>query len=132
MSHAPHAPNWPARIAIAFAALLAAELWGLFDNPYAGLVVFVVVPAIFVLGLLLIPIGMWLEHRRRRDGTAAAREWFVVDFRSATTRRWAIAVLALTAVNVAVVLLAGAGSRRGGAVSGVAGHNAAQAVLAAR
>jgi phytoene dehydrogenase-like protein len=30
------------------------------------------------------------------------------------------------------VFLAGAGARRGGAVSGVAGHNAAQAVLASR
>ena len=32
----------------------------------------------------------------------------------------------------APVLLCGAGARRGGAVSGIGGHNAAQAVLAAR
>ena len=96
--------------AVLFAALLMAQLWGLFDNPYAGLVVFVVVPAIFVAGLLLIPVGMWLERRRLRHGATVAREWFVIDFRSAATRRWALAVLALTAVNVTIVLLAGYGS----------------------
>jgi nitrate/TMAO reductase-like tetraheme cytochrome c subunit len=96
--------------AVVFAALLAAELWGLFDNPYAGLVVFVVVPAIFAGGLLLIPLGMWLEHRRLQRDPSGARDWFVVDFRKATTRRWTMAVLLLTAVNITVVLLAGYGS----------------------
>ena len=38
-----------------FVALLVAELSGLFNNLYAGLVIFVVVPALVVLGLLLIP-----------------------------------------------------------------------------
>ena len=96
--------------AVVFAVLLIAELWGLFDNPYAGLVVFVAVPALVVLGLLLIPFGMWLEHRRLSAHPGAEREWFVVDFRSASTRRRAVAVLALTAVNVTIVLLAGYGS----------------------
>jgi len=96
--------------AVVFAALLVAELWGLFDNPYAGLVVFLVVPAIVVLGLLLIPLGMWLEHRRLSAHPGAEREWFVLDFRSARTRRLAMLVLALTAVNITIVLLAGYGS----------------------
>ena len=96
--------------AVVFAVLLIAELWGLFDNPYAGLVVFVAVPALVVLGLLLIPFGMWLEHRRLSAHPGAEREWFVIDFRSAATRRRAIALLALTAVNVMIVLLAGYGS----------------------
>ena len=42
--------------------------------PYAGLVVFIVVPALLVLGLLLIPLGMWLERRKRiRDPQAPSR-----------------------------------------------------------
>ena len=96
--------------AVVFVVLLIAELWGLFDNPYAGLVVFVVIPALVVLGLLLIPFGMWLEHRRLSAHPGAEREWFVIDFRSAGTRRRALLVLALTAVNVMIVLLAGYGS----------------------
>ena len=95
---------------VVFAALLVAELWGMFDNPYAGLVVFIVVPAIVLLGLLLIPFGMWLESRRLSAHPGAGREWFVIDFRSAKTRRRAMALLALTAVNVTILLLAGYGS----------------------
>jgi hypothetical protein len=95
---------------VVFFVLLIAELWGLFDNPYAGLVVFLAVPALVVLGLLLIPFGMWLEHRRLSAHPGAEREWFVLDFRSAGMRRRAMLVLALTAVNVMIVLLAGYGS----------------------
>jgi nitrate/TMAO reductase-like tetraheme cytochrome c subunit len=96
--------------AAVFLALLAAELLGLFANPYAGLVVFVAMPALLVLGLIFIPVGMWLEHRRVRLHPEAARHWFVIDFRSPTTRRRAIAVVALTAVNIAIILVAGYGS----------------------
>jgi nitrate/TMAO reductase-like tetraheme cytochrome c subunit len=96
--------------AVVLIALLLAELFGLFNNPYAGLVVFVVLPAIFVLGLLLIPFGMWLEHRRLRAHPGATREWFVFDFNRPATRRTALVVVALTAVNLVILLVAGYGS----------------------
>ena len=35
-----------------------------FDNPYYGLVVFVLIPALFVLGLFLIPLGLYIKGRR--------------------------------------------------------------------
>ena len=95
--------------AVVFLALLAGLLLGLFDNPYAALVVFVAVPALFVLGLLLIPFGMWLERRRQLRHPEAVREWPVFDFRSPVTRRRVLMVVALTAVNVAIVLVAGYG-----------------------
>ncbi len=95
--------------AVVFIALLVAFLFGLFDNPYAGLVIFVALPAVIVLGLLLIPFGMWLEHRRLVRHPDATREWFVIDFRSQTTRRRALMILALTVVNVVIVLVAGYG-----------------------
>ena len=50
----------------AFVAFVALEQFGLLASPYAGLFGFMVVPAFFVLGLLLIPIGIWIEARRRR------------------------------------------------------------------
>ena len=43
---------------------LIAQLWGGLNNPYIGLFAYVMLPAIFVLGLIEIPIGMW----RRRAG----------------------------------------------------------------
>jgi hypothetical protein len=36
-------------------------------HPYIGLLVFLILPGIFVLGLLLIPIGIWLRRRRLRE-----------------------------------------------------------------
>ena len=43
-----------------FLALVAEMAAGLLGNPYAGLVVFVALPAAFLIGLLLIPLGIWL------------------------------------------------------------------------
>ena len=52
--------------AVVFIALAIAVMAGLFPNPYAGLVVFVALPAALVLGLLLIPLGMRLQRRKLR------------------------------------------------------------------
>jgi hypothetical protein len=96
--------------AVVFIALLIAALVGLLRNPYAGLVVFVVIPAFFVLGLLLIPLGMWLQRRRLRTHPDAAADWPVLDFRSARVRKTTLLIAALTAVNLVILLLAGYGS----------------------
>ena len=50
--------------AAVFIALVIAVFAGLFENPYAGLVIFIAIPAAFVLGLLMIPAGIRLERRR--------------------------------------------------------------------
>ena len=60
---------------------------GLFENPYAGLVVFVAFPALFVLGLLLIPLGMWLQRRKLRRDPGRHVDWPVLDFRARRVRR---------------------------------------------
>jgi NapC/NirT cytochrome c family protein len=96
--------------AVVFIAMVIAALTGMFNNPYAGLVVFIGIPALFVTGLLLIPAGMWLQDRKLRRDPNAVVEWPVLDFRRADVRRNAILVTALTAVNVVIVLLAGYGS----------------------
>jgi hypothetical protein len=39
-------------------------------HPYIGLLVYLILPGVFVLGLLLIPLGIWLRRRKlRRSGT---------------------------------------------------------------
>jgi hypothetical protein len=96
--------------AVVFSTLVIAMLMGLLVNPYAGLVVFVAIPAVFVVGLLLIPAGMRLQQRKVRRDASAAVEWPVLDFRRADVRRAAILITALTAVNVMILLLAGYGS----------------------
>src|SRR5262245_48929302 len=96
--------------AVVFIAMVIAALAGMFNNPYAGLVVFVAIPALFVTGLLFIPAGMWLQDRKLRRDPNAVVEWPVFDFRRAEVRRNALLITALTAVNVVIVLLAGYGS----------------------
>jgi len=97
--------------AVAFIALAIALLMGMFHrNPYAGLVVFVAIPAVFITGLLFMPLGMWLQRRRLQRHPEAEHDWPVLDFRRADVRRRALLFTALTAANVIVITLAGYGS----------------------
>src|SRR4026209_1781854 len=73
--------------AVLFIAAIAAELLGLIRNPYGGLIVYVVIPAFFILGLLLIPLGHWLDARRRRRNPTTQYDWPVFDLRIPATTR---------------------------------------------
>lgn len=98
-------------MAVLFIVLALLELLGLLTNPYAGLLVFVAVPALLLAGLVLIPIGAWRSARRRR-GQAQAAEWPVIDLRVPRQRGMAAAVLALTIVNIVIVTMAAYGGVR--------------------
>ena len=97
--------------AVAFIALTIALLAGMFyRNPYAGLVIFVAIPAVFITGLVFIPLGMWLQRRKLLRHPEAEADWPVLDFRRPDVRRRALLFTALTAANVIVITLAGYGS----------------------
>ena len=84
-------------MAALFISLFVLQLLGYLTNPYIGLLIYVAVPAVFVIGLLLIPLGMWLTTRRhRRSGHAQPPEWPVIDLRQPYQRSVLVAVLALT------------------------------------
>jgi len=91
--------------ATVFLGLAALDLAGYLPNPYIGLLVFVAVPVVFLTGLALIPIGAWLTARRRARGRGDA-EWPVIDLRQPRQRTFALAGVALTAVNVMIVAFA--------------------------
>jgi nitrate/TMAO reductase-like tetraheme cytochrome c subunit len=95
-------------MAIVFIILLILELAGFLVNPYVGLVIFVAVPTIFIIGLLLIPIGVRRSARRRRLHPEVD-EWPVIDLRNPRLRRTLAIVLVLTIVNVVIVSLAAYG-----------------------
>ena len=46
--------------------LVLIELTGVSDSPYVGIITYIVLPAILVFGMMLVPLGMLLERRRRR------------------------------------------------------------------
>lgn len=55
---------------ISWLFVLPQQIRGHADNPYVGIVVFLVLPAIFFTGLLLIPVGVYLSKRQIRAGLA--------------------------------------------------------------
>src|ERR1700704_4716484 len=70
-----------------FLVVFLADLFGLHTNPYIGIVFFLVLPALFVIGLLLIPIGAWIERRRRAAGKApSAAHWPRIDLNDPAQR----------------------------------------------
>jgi nitrate/TMAO reductase-like tetraheme cytochrome c subunit len=95
--------------ALLFLFLLFIELLGRLENPYTGLVVFVMMPAIFVVGLLLIPIGLSIERRRTARGVPAPA-WPRIDLNDRAIRRTVLILFALTVVNLGIVSMASYGA----------------------
>jgi hypothetical protein len=93
--------------ALLFLALIAFELLGYLQNPYAGIVVFIMVPALFAIGLLLIPLGLWLDRRRRAAAPAA---WPTLNLADANIRRAVTFVAVATLLNVAILSVASFGA----------------------
>ena len=88
-----------------FLFVFLADSFGLHTNPYMGIVFFIIMPTFFVLGLLMIPIGVYLERRRTRKGLEP-HKFLTIDFNLPRHRRVFLAVLTLTAVNLLIVGLA--------------------------
>ncbi len=89
--------------------LFVLQSFGQEGGPYVGILAFLILPAVFLFGLLLIPVG--IVRQRRRDRLAEARgeapaAFPVLDFNNATTRRRALVFTALTALNVVILSVA--------------------------
>ena len=93
--------------AVLFLIVFLADLFGLHTNPYIGIVFFLILPGLFLFGLVLIPFGAWLEWRRRARGKAPAEiHWPRFDLNDPTQRRRAVLFFALTMANIVIVSLA--------------------------
>jgi len=91
--------------AVVFLFVFLLDMFGLHQNPYLGIVFFLVLPAFFVFGLLLIPLGMYLDRRRRHRGLEE-RRWPRLDLNDPVHRRGVLIVASLSIVNVLIVGLA--------------------------
>src|SRR5262245_52433774 len=77
--------------AVLFLIVFLADLFGLHSNPYIGIVFFLILPGIFLLGLMFIPLGAWRERRRRRAGRPPSElRWPRVDLNDPMARRTAV------------------------------------------
>ena len=82
-------------------------------SPYLGILTFLILPGLFLLGLVLIPLGLWRARKRRREAIAEddpAPEFAVLDFNRPTVRRTALVFVAATGINA---LILGVGTYKG-------------------
>jgi len=76
------------------------------DNPYLGIIFFLILPAIFVLGLLLIPVGVFVRRRKLQQAGEIPAEFPKVDLNDRVFRHGLDIVLVATIVNLLVVSMA--------------------------
>jgi len=66
----------------------------LFDagSSYLGIFIWIILPVFLVIGLLMIPIGMWVTHRRQRKNQSQREDlkWPVIDFNQHAVRNASI------------------------------------------
>ena len=95
---------------LSIVALFTSSLLGFEGGgPYAGILAYVLLPAVFVVGLLLMPVGLALARRRRVK--LASSGWVepplpILDFNKPRVRAIALAFVALTTVNVLILAAA--------------------------
>ena len=101
--------NWMSRVGVVlvtasaiFWIFLIASSMSHEPNPYLGIVLFMILPAAFFLGLLLIPLGIWITWKRRGGKAILPSEIPPLDLRNPSLRRLLIFLLVTTVINVVI------------------------------
>ncbi len=76
------------------------------SNPYLGIIFFLILPAFFVLGLALIPVGVFLRHKTLQKAGRIPAAFPKVDLNDRIFRHGLDIVLVATIVNLLVVSVA--------------------------
>jgi hypothetical protein len=82
--------------------LLPVTLRGTTESPYVGILAFLVLPAPFFAGLILIPLGIWLKRRREGRSGIYPPEFPPLTWNNADLRRLVYFVFFTTMVNLAI------------------------------
>jgi len=90
---------------VLMASLFAMEQFGFEGGPYLGILTYLILPMIFVTGLILIPIGAILYRRklRRMPGGETTPALPVFDLNNDKTRRWLFIFLGATMLNIIIL-----------------------------
>jgi len=72
-------------------------------HPYAGIILFLILPVIFCLGLALMPLGVVLRRRQLRSTGQLPEAYPRIDFASPVLQRGLVLIAAATVVNVAIL-----------------------------
>ena len=88
-------------------AYWAVEIFGRANsNPYLGIIFFFLLPALFVAGLALIPIGVFIRRKKLQKVGLIPVEFPKVDFNDRIFRHGVDIVLVATVLNLIVVAMA--------------------------
>jgi nitrate/TMAO reductase-like tetraheme cytochrome c subunit len=83
------------------------ELFGRFsDNPYVGIIFFLLLPGVFIGGLLLIPVGMLIRRKKLQKAGQIPVAFPKIDLNDRMFRHGIDIVLVATIVNLLVVAIA--------------------------
>jgi hypothetical protein len=82
------------------------DVMGYTQSPYLGIFTYMLLPGVMVMGLLLIPVGIWLEKRRQRKHKGEARRYMVLDLNQ-TRHRTAVMVFTVGTMLLVVISAAG-------------------------
>jgi hypothetical protein len=92
--------------ALTLCTFYTTEFFGVRISPYTGIIAFLILPGVFVLGLVLIPLGIGLKfHREKLEGRLPT-EYPQIDLADAKLREAFLFVVVMTGVNLALFLTA--------------------------
>lgn len=77
------------------------------SNAYLGLFIYIVVPIFLIIGLLLIPIGMVIQRRKKIPENGAIGKWPVLDMNIKFQRR---ALIRVSIITVVLLIISSIGS----------------------
>ena len=76
------------------------------EHPYLGIIFFLILPALFILGLILIPAGMYVRRKKLQRSGQIPAEFPKIDLNDRVFRHGIDIVLVATIVNLLVVSVA--------------------------
>jgi nitrate/TMAO reductase-like tetraheme cytochrome c subunit len=82
--------------------VLASSLGHEVNNPYFGILGFLILPGVFFLGLCLIPLGIYLRFRGERKRGSYPSDFPPVNLRNPDFRRLTLFVVLATLVNIVI------------------------------
>ena len=71
-------------------------------SPYIGILLYMILPAFLVLGLLIIPSGMYIRWRQLRKGMELPFKWPSIDLND--NRHWRAAIIFLLGTSLFILL----------------------------
>jgi len=76
------------------------------SNPYLGIIFFLLLPAVFIAGLALIPVGVFVRRKKLQKAGLIPAEFPKIDLNDRMFRHGLDIVLVATIVNLLVVAMA--------------------------